>query len=450
MRVQQVQNRVGGVSANALVLPIIVMLALLHVAIIALIMMINNASGELSTTMQNSGRYTQEATSLLAGSSLLSETSSNYVLMPVTETGEVNASPLTAYAAELDEPRRGEQVLSRFREYGVGEQVMSSLAAAADSADYMLQSQLHAIELIRSVYPLPDIAPLTSIPRVALTEEEQAMTDAQKESAARVLVLGTVYGLNKKSVSDNVNACVEALQADSGRRAAVLGRRVGMLRTVLWCVTLTIIAVLVIVFATLYRLVIFPMVRFVRQIPTGNELNDRKGLHEVRLLASAYNDVLKRRDALDEILRSAAETDALTNLPNRYRFEQYMLESGDRGYSMAVLLFDVNYLKRTNDTEGHLAGDRLIRATAECISACFGENCFRFGGDEFAAVVRNCTPEEIRAMVRRFEEAEKQRNISVSLGYAYTDEIGDTSFRKLLDEADRQMYAQKHATHRQE
>ena len=168
------------------------------------------------------------------------------------------------------------------------------------------------------------------------------------------------------------------------------------------------------------------------------------------MVAAAYNDVLKRRDTLDNILRSAAETDALTNLPNRYRFEQYLLESGERGYSMALLLFDVNYLKRTNDTEGHLAGDKLIRTAADCISSCFGEYCFRFGGDEFAAIVKDCTPEKIDQMVARFEETEKAKNVSISLGYAYAREVGDTTFRQMMDEADKKMYEMKRQNHMNE
>ena len=95
-------------------------------------------------------------------------------------------------------------------------------------------------------------------------------------------------------------------------------------------------------------------------------------------MASAYNNLEKRREAL----RSVAETDTLTNLPNRYRFEKYILSAGDSGYSLAILMFDINYLKETNDTLGHSAGDELIQKVAHCISSCFGENSFRIGGDE--------------------------------------------------------------------
>jgi diguanylate cyclase (GGDEF)-like protein len=313
----------------------------------------------------------------------------------------------------------------------------------------MLDAQLHAIALIRSVYPLPNIPQLASIPVYTLTEEEQSMTDAQREALARTLVLGSVYGLNKQSVSQNVSACVGVLEEYSSRNAAEASQKLGVLRAAMWAVTLTIIAILTVTFFLLFTQLILPLGKIARTIPTGNALDEKGGFREVRLVASAYNDVRNRRDALDDILRSAAETDALTKLPNRYRFEQYIMDAEDRGYSVAMLLFDVNYLKKTNDTLGHLAGDKLLVSAAECISRCFGENCFRFGGDEFAAIVKDCSPESIEAMISRFEETEKEKNVSISFGYAYTDEIGRTTFKKLLSEADRKMYAQKEAIHRQ-
>ena len=445
------RDRVGGVYANRLVIPVVLLLSVLHIMIISAIVMISQTSANLSTITRNAGIYTQEATSLLAGSSLLSETASNYVLMPSDESGAVNISPLIIYANELAQPRRGADVLAKFRAYGFGDDVMALIEAAAGNADFMLQNQLHAISLMRTMYPLPEMEALSAIPTVELTQEEQAMTDAQKVVAAKHLVLGTEYGQNKQSVSQNVNACVARLQEISGMRAAETGRRVAMYRTLLWVVTLTIVAILIGTFGALYGLVLSPLDRFVKQIPADVILDETRGFHEVRLVAHAYNDVLKRRDALDDILRSAAETDALTNLPNRYSFEQYRVDLEESGCPVAVLLFDINFLKQTNDTQGHLAGDRLIRAAADCISSCFGDgesgNCFRFGGDEFAAIVKNCTPEKIGMMVERFKEMEKEHNVSISLGYAYTDEIGKKSFKQLLDEADRQMYAYKKAEH---
>ena len=439
--------KVSGIPAGKLVLPIVLVLAVLHLAIISTIFMISKTSSSLSTIMQNAGHYNQEATSLLAGSSLLSETSGSFILMPQAENGESNVSPLSAYAQELMQDRRGPAVLQRFQTYDVPEKALEFLSVAAECADNMLDAQLHAIALVRSVYPTPDLPQLSSIPDYPLTEEEQNMTNEQRVAAARTLVLGSVYGLNKQSVSQNVNACVSVLEEASSQKAAETGRQVGILRSILWAITLTIIAILTGTFVLLYMQILRPLKGFARTIPTGGALDETTGFQEVRLVASAYNGVRNRRDALDNILRSAAETDALTSLPNRYRFEQYILESESSGYSVAMLLFDVNFLKSTNDTLGHLAGDELLVSAAKCISRCFGENCFRFGGDEFAAIVKDCTPDSIEAMISRFETTEKEMNVSISFGYAYTDEIGNTTFKNLLDEADQKMYAYKEQVH---
>lgn len=437
----------GSVSVHTVVPPIIIVLSALHILIIVTIMMINTSSSQLSRIMQDSADYMNDATGLLAGSSLMSETSINFVLMPITETGEPNVFPLAAYSNELKLPRRGNQVMERFQTYDVSEEALNLLSTAADSANKLMDAQLHAMALVNAVHPLPDVDYLNSIPLPALTDEQQAMTDEEKMAAAKMYVMGSVYSLNKQSVSSNVNGCVEVLRANSSVKAAQTARSVQQLRTILWITTVTIMLILIGTFIVLYTQVIYPLADFVKLISANQTLDERKGLREVRLLAIAYNSLVKRRDALDNILRSAAETDALTNLPNRYRFEQYMLESGESGYSVAVLLFDINYLKQTNDTEGHLMGDKLIRTAAECISSCFGEDCFRFGGDEFAAVVKNCEPEKIHQMIEKFKETEKQKNVSISLGFAYTDEIGKTTVKKLLDEADKKMYTEKKETH---
>ena len=114
----------------------------------------------------------------------------------------------------------------------------------------------------------------------------------------------------------------------------------------------------------------------------------------------------------------------------------------------------MNYLKITNDTYGHAAGDELLRSSAECISSCFGSsaehNCFRFGGDEFAAVVKDTSPADVQKMVRQFQEDQKKRDISIAWGCAYTDDIAGTNFKEMMAKADRDMYEQKRELHDKE
>ena len=438
----------GGIAANSLMRPIIVVLAILHIVIFALIVKINATSAKLSAVSRTAGERIEEATSVLAGASLLSETSTNFIMVPVHEHGEINVAPLAVFATELARPHRGNQVLERFRNYDVSPEALARLKDAAGNAEKLKDAQLHALALINSVYPFPNVYPVNQIPLPELNEAEKAMPAERRLAQSRIVALGSVASMNKRAVSQNVNACKDILRANVGAAAAEVGKKIVILRTVLLGLAGLVMLILIGTFVALYKQMIHPLQGFVQLITANQPLDEEKGLQEVRLVASAYNSLRKRRDALDAILRSAAETDALTNLPNRYRFEQYLLDVGERGYSLAILMFDINYLKETNDTEGHSAGDNLIRTAAQCITSCFGEKSFRIGGDEFAAVVEDCRPETVQQMIYRFREAEEQENISISVGYAYADNISETTIKQLLDEADKQMYAEKQAAHK--
>lgn len=168
-------------------------------------------------------------------------------------------------------------------------------------------------------------------------------------------------------------------------------------------------------------------------------------------LVTAFNRLWSNRNKLESILRAVAENDVLTGLPNRYCMQRDLLRNDVNGNTMAVLLFDVDFLKRVNDTEGHLAGDNLICATADCIKECFGTenacNCYRIGGDEFVVLMFGCDEAAVRTRIDRFKMILKDKNITVSVGYAYTDNADNNSFVELMEEADRSMYENKRYIH---
>jgi GGDEF domain-containing protein len=53
----------------------------------------------------------------------------------------------------------------------------------------------------------------------------------------------------------------------------------------------------------------------------------------------------------------------------------------------------------------------------------------------------------VQQMIYRFREAEQRENVSISVGYAYAERISETTIKELLDEADKQMYAEKQMAH---
>ena len=78
------------ISINVVTIATCIVLAILHVIIIIVILMINDASSSLSRIMERSSQRLETVTALQAGTSVLSETSSSYVLIPTTKEGAVN------------------------------------------------------------------------------------------------------------------------------------------------------------------------------------------------------------------------------------------------------------------------------------------------------------------------------------------------------------------------
>ena len=101
------------------------------------------------------------------------------------------------------------------------------------------------------------------------------------------------------------------------------------------------------------------------------------------------------RKAAQEQLEFQAYHDALTGLPNRWRFleqlEQALFEAATNGRHVAVLFLDVDRFKLVNDSLGHDIGDRLLMTVAERLQSCVrpADLVARFGGDEFSLLLGN-------------------------------------------------------------
>jgi diguanylate cyclase (GGDEF)-like protein len=148
-------------------------------------------------------------------------------------------------------------------------------------------------------------------------------------------------------------------------------------------------------------------------------------------------------------LADSARRDPLTGLLNHRAFHaQLSLEAARaRRYrgSVALVLFDLDRFKQTNDREGHQEGDRLLRAFASALAATLRETdvAGRVGGDEFAALLPAAAPPDVDAFVARLRQALPE-GLSVSAGAAHLpDEC--SAAERLLETADRRLYADKTA-----
>ncbi len=110
-------------------------------------------------------------------------------------------------------------------------------------------------------------------------------------------------------------------------------------------------------------------------------------------VAKLLGEVIKRKRAEYDVLKQACSSDPLTHLPNRALFSRRLHEaierSGRDGEPGAVLFLDLDRFKVINETLGHEAGDRLLRAVAERLLP-FGsqyDHLARLGGDEFTILL---------------------------------------------------------------
>ncbi|WP_181702038.1 putative bifunctional diguanylate cyclase/phosphodiesterase [Chthonobacter albigriseus] len=111
---------------------------------------------------------------------------------------------------------------------------------------------------------------------------------------------------------------------------------------------------------------------------------------EAHRLFGSIQDVSERH-RVEARLWQVANTDALTGLANRHRFESELADcfNGLEPTGIGLMMIDVDHLKEVNDTLGHTAGDELIRTVADRIQALVSGIGFvaRLGGDEFAVIV---------------------------------------------------------------
>jgi diguanylate cyclase (GGDEF)-like protein len=168
--------------------------------------------------------------------------------------------------------------------------------------------------------------------------------------------------------------------------------------------------------------------------------------------AIALGGALLDNAHLFEQVRHLAVSDPLTGLANYRRLLDVLESETERtnrnGRPFAVLLLDLDGLKKINDTYGHLVGSRALCRMAEYLRIhCRAvDTAARYGGDEFALVLPETREEEAKRVAGRIRSlmAEDQEKplLSASIGIAVCRGDGER-IEKLLSEADEHLYAEK-------
>ena len=176
---------------------------------------------------------------------------------------------------------------------------------------------------------------------------------------------------------------------------------------------------------------------------------------EFELLIERTQQLVALRQKIDQ-LRSDADLDSLTGLANRRRFRVALAREVERWrryrVQCALLMLDIDHLKRINDQFGHPAGDAVIRQIAQTLKEVSRDNdtAARLGGEEFALLLAGVDVQKAAAAAERLRSVLSARpvegvgTVTVSIGVAGCPESA-TSERTLYVASDRALYVSKNS-----
>lgn len=150
-------------------------------------------------------------------------------------------------------------------------------------------------------------------------------------------------------------------------------------------------------------------------------------------------------------------TDGLTGVNNRRQLNKYLenqMRMKHEAHTLYLLLIDIDFFKKINDTYGHIEGDHALICIADILKKiCNQENAFlaRYGGDEFAIVCKRKDEALIKRLKCNIQEAVQQANekrteeynLSLSIGYATYAPLTMKNPDQLIEDADKMLYSIK-------
>jgi diguanylate cyclase (GGDEF)-like protein len=181
----------------------------------------------------------------------------------------------------------------------------------------------------------------------------------------------------------------------------------------------------------------------------------------IEVMFDDFNTMTKELAEANEKLKALATTDELTKLNNRRSFLEYInfiwKQSQRLKLPVNILMIDIDYFKKYNDSLGHLEGDMALIAIAKCLkSNVKRETDFvaRFGGEEFVCVLPFIQKDEAlefaKSLVQNVEDMKilhpmslHSKYVTISVGMASAVPNDNNSHEQLLDEADKALYSAK-------
>lgn len=165
----------------------------------------------------------------------------------------------------------------------------------------------------------------------------------------------------------------------------------------------------------------------------------------INFLSGIIDREIEESAKLDRI----ASTDSLTGLANRRKLEHHFKKSL-MGNSKALMVMDIDFFKSVNDDFGHDRGDEVLKDFAGILKGVLREtdSCYRWGGEEFVAVLKGLSTSEAGLIAERLRKAVEGadfrlgRPLTISIGLTGSHSQNE-ALEPMLKRADRAMYRAK-------
>ena len=444
MKQRNTSGRRKTLSAKGIVIPAVIVIMLMHLLLVLNTVRLNRVGQIISEATQTNFMISGISNGFSATTDQQSELARSYAI-----SGE---EALIARYTECVSEAMGaagslSDILMKNGFEGADEQLQEAL-----SVYYARREMEHAAIKLQALSRGVDLSAYPSLEATELTEAQLQLPDEAKQGAAVEMMMSSEYQSARGGVQRGLSKAVGMVSDESSAFIRKMSAQMGQYRIMQYVMMAVVIFTLLSMCVLLFTNLLNPLEKCLEIVQRGDAVPDDHGFSELRRLATCYDDLLSHRNQLEADLRHQSLTDALTGLPNRLAFQNALQELETSDYhSLTVFSLDVNGLKAANDRWGHGRGDMLLCDAADCIQKTFagreGMRCFRFGGDEFAALWVDCDDADVPGVLEAFKADQEARGISVSVGWAHTDTNVGSGVNALFEQADKAMYREKTRLH---
>ena len=434
-------QKVGGIRIRALNVLIICLAAFVAIVFLQTVQLTNDTYYELEDA---SNRYI----ACEAASNEMKE-ASNYLTIQV-RTFAVTQNPtyMDRYFEEAVVTQRREDAVAVLAESLPDGDSRKYLDQALEHSRALMDLEFYSMKLVVEAKDIPVSGNAAALNDVVLKPEDAALSPDKKIELATTLVYGEEYNNEVAAIEECITLCkrklVEEFQQVQDENSEQLHDLLWRQQVLTWLMFGVVIALII----SFIVVVLWPVRHYIARI-SANEPLPMTGAYELQYLAREYNSMYEESLRSRSQLKRQAEHDHLTGLYNRGVFERMLYAY--RNEPIALLLLDADYFKEVNDTLGHDGGDAMLQKLASQLTETFRSSDYpcRIGGDEFAVIMTDVTPELHDVVLARInsvkqgmlDTADGLPAMTLSVGVAFSEDGVDAE--GLFKRADNALYEVK-------